>query len=273
MTIKLALQATYAVFRFLKFQYMYRIITLWFIFLMVGFSAVAQSDYLVTLKSDTLKGEARILSYDKLDRAQISINGKKEVYTALQILSLQMDSVFYKAIQIDNTVRLMKVLRSGYLSLYAFKLPNQSTYEGRYMVKMDGTSLEVPNISFKRLMANYLEDCKEVADKIKNGDFPKKDLEKIIDEYNVCVTQLKPDVEVPPAVIAQKEAIQHLSKKIKELKFDTKGDALDILRDMQTKVEKQEKVSNYLIEGLQTALKDQSSLSEELDKLIVLLKE
>ena len=252
---------------------MKRIISLSFSLLMVGFCAVAQSDYLVTLRSDTLKGEARILSYDKLDRAQISTNGKKEIFTALQILSLHIDSVFYKAVQIDNSVRLMKVLKSGYLSLYAFKIPNQSTYEGRYLVKMDGSTMEVPNISFKRIMANYLEDCAEVADKIKNGEFPKKDLELLIEEYNICVTQLKPVIEIPPTVKAQKEAIQHLSKKIKDLKFDTKDDALDILRDMQSKVEKQEKVSNYLKEGLQAALKDQATLTEDLDKLITLLKE
>jgi hypothetical protein len=165
----------------------------------------------------------------------------------------------------------MQVLKSGYLSLYAFNFPNQYLFDGRYMVKLDGTAMEMPNISFKKIMANFLEDCGEVSERIKKGELGKSDILTIIDEYNICVAKLKP---ASNAITTSEEliALQNLSAKVKELNFDTKEDALDILKDMQSKLEKKEKVSNYLIGGLETALKDQSTLTEDLTKLTDLLK-
>ncbi len=245
---------------------------LFFIFFLAGYCAVAQSDYLISTKSpDTIRGELRILSYDKLDRVQVSNKGKKEVYSALQVLTLKIHDDFYKAIQIDNTVQLVKVLKSGYLSLYGYKMPNQTTYDGLYLLKLDGSSLDMPNLGFKKLMASFLEDCEEISKKLKKGELKKEDMSEIVDSYNICVAHMKPATPTD-ASTAQVEAIQNLSNKITELNFDSKDDALDILRDMKSKVEKNEKISKYLTEGLETALKDQSTLSEDLNKLITLLK-
>lgn len=139
--------------------------------------------------------------------------------------------------------------------------------------------MEVPNLGFKKMMANYLEECSELSLKIKNGDLGKGSIEEIIDAYNACLSKDK----TAPAqgVISsteslnktkQIEAIQTLKNKIKEQTFSSKEDALDILRDIETKVDRYENVSNYLLDGLQSALKDQATLSEDLEKLIVLFK-
>lgn len=239
--------------------------------ILIGFCALAQTDYLVTTKADTLKGDIRLLSYDKIDRVQITNKGKKEVYTALQVLLVNIDSMNYKPIQKENTVRLMQVLKSGYLSFYAFNFPNQFMFDGRYMVKLDGTAMEMPNISFKKIMSNYLADCSEVSEKIKKGELNKDDINTIIDEYNICVGKLKSSSSVT-ATSEELMALQNLSAKVKDLNFDGKEDALDILNDMQSKIEKKEKVSKYLIEGLEAALKDQTALTEDLAKLTDLLK-
>ncbi len=241
------------------------------VLVLVGYCALAQSDYLVTSKADTIKGDIKLMSYDKIDRVQISNNGKKEVYTALQVLLVNMDNVNYKPIQKENTIRLMQVLKSGYLSMYAFNFPNQYLFDGRYMVKLDGTAMEMPNISFKKIMANFLEDCSEVSERIKKGELGKSDINTIIDEYNICVAKLKP-ASSAIATSEELKALQNLSAKVMELNFDTKEDALDILRDMQSKLEKKEKISNYLIGGLETALKDQPTLTEDLTRLTDLLK-
>lgn len=258
-------------------------ITLFFILFQAGLGAFAQSDYLVTLKSDTIKGELRILSYDQLDRVQISNNGKKEMYTALQVLILNKDNEFYKAVQIDNSIRLMKIIKRGYLSLYGFKHPNQSSFEGRYLVKLNGTSMEMPNLGFKKIMSTYLEDCYELSERVKNGDIGKGKIEEIVDQYNVCLSNAKPADTPVAATVAvpgedsldktqQIEAVQNLMNKIKETDFPSKEDALDILRDIESKVTKNESIANYLIDGLQSMLKDQPTLSEELEKVIGLLK-
>lgn len=254
-------------------------ITAFIVLFLIGLSAFAQSDYLVTTKSDTIKGALRILSYDQLDRVQITNNGKKEMYTAIQILILKKDEGFYKPVQIDQSIRLMKIIKSGYLSLYGFKFPNQSTFDGRYLVKLNGSSMEVPNLGFKKMMANYLEECSELSLKLKNGDLGKGNIEEIIDAYNACLSKEKTVAAQEPVSTTESlnktqqiEAIQNLKNKIKEQTFSSKEDALDILRDIETKVDRNENVSNYLLDGLQSALKDQATLSEDLEKLIVLFK-
>jgi hypothetical protein len=130
------------------------------------------------------------------------------------------------------------------------------------------------------MMANYLEDCHELSVKLKQGDLGRGDIEKIVDEYNLCVVKEKPAVAQQESISSpeslnktkQKEAILNLKNKIKEQAFSAKEDALDILSDIESKVDRNENVSNYLLGGLQSALKDQGALSEDLEKLIALFK-
>ena len=128
-------------------------------------------------------------------------------------------------------------------------------------------------------MVKFLDDCAEVSEKVKKGDLGKGNIEQIVEDYNICLSKVRPAATPEPISLteslnktAQLEAIQNLKDKIKEQNFSTKEDALDILRDIETKVDRNESVSNYLLEGLQSTLKDQSSISEDLDKLIALFK-
>jgi hypothetical protein len=245
---------------------------------LLGHVASAQSDYLITSKADTIWGEVRILSYDNIDRAQVVNKGKKEMFTALQLLSLNKNGEHYKPVKMENTIRLMKVIKSGYLTLYGFRLPNQTTYEGRFLLKQDGTSLEMPNLGFKKILSAYLQDCSEVSEKIKSGGLGREKIYEIIELYNACMLSNKPlaakaPVAAEPKVSTQHlEAVQNLMNKIKDQDFASKEDALDILRDIESKVNRNEPVSNYLIDGLSNSLKDQSVLAEDVAKLIALLK-
>jgi hypothetical protein len=242
---------------------------------LTSYFAVAQANYVVTLKADTLRGDVRILSYDNIDRVQVAKDGKKESFTALEVLILYLDNNFYKAVKHDNKVVMMKVIKSGYLSLFAFRLPNMSSYDGRFLLKMDGNSMEMPNLGFKKVMASFVEDCLELSAEIKKGTLGKSKIEQIIDEYNACVDSRTVHPAAPvieEGAKVQLDAIKKLADKINELSFDTKQDALDILRDIQSKVEKKENVSNYQIEGLQSTLKEQPSVAEELNHLVGLFK-
>src|SRR5689334_10142042 len=127
-----------------------------FILLLLASTTVqvyAQSDYLVSLKSDTLRGEVKILTYDAMDRATVKVNGKKETFTAVQVRSLFIDSMTYTPVQFEKTIRFMRVLRPGYLTLYGYRLPNQNNYDSRLLVKMNGQKLDVPNIGFKKYLS------------------------------------------------------------------------------------------------------------------------
>jgi hypothetical protein len=246
-------------------------------FMLISSAAGAQTNYLITSKADTLYGKIRILSYDLIDRVQIETAGKKEMFTALQVLKVEIDSQVYKPIQQDRKVMLMKLLKPGYLSLYAFRLPDKNVYDGRFLVRLDGTSLEVPNIGFKKILGTFLEDCEEIANQVKNGDLVKKELDKIIDDYNLCVnnkSKAQPSVVAEPVLIQNDKttAIESLIKKIEAEDFPAKKDALDLLQDIQTKAGKNETIPNYLSEGLKSYLNNVPSLTDDLNKLLELLK-
>ncbi len=256
-------------------------INLFVVLFLMGYTALAQSDYLVTTKSDTIKGELRILSYDRIDRVQVVVDNKKEMYTAIQILILKKGEGFFKPVQFDQSIRLMKIIKSGYLSLYGFKLPNMSTFDGRFLAKLDGSSMELPNLGFKKILASYVEDCNGLSVKIKNGDLTKSDIEEIVETYNECLSNQKPVVTVTqesasapvsPDKTNQLESIRNLKNKIMEQTFSSKNDALDILRDIESKVGRNENVSNYMLDGLKSALKEQATLVEDIDKLVTLFK-
>jgi hypothetical protein len=245
------------------------------VLMLLSYAATAQkTNYLINSKADTLYGEMRILTYDNIDRVQIEVGKKKETFTALQLLSINKDGQEYKPLQYDNRIVLMKVLKQGYLSMYAFRLPNQNSYDGRMLAKLDGTSMEVPNLAFKKNVSKYLEDCESVSSLIKNGELGKKEINKIIDDYNTCVS-IKPNtvVETPAPVVNEvTQAIESLIVKVEAEEFSSKKDALDLLRDIQTKVGKNETIPNYLTEGLKSYLSRVPTLTDDLNALLELLK-
>lgn len=232
----------------------------------------AQSDYAVTFKGDTLRGELKIMSYDQLDRVQWSDHGQKKMYTALQIKSISKSSEFFQPVRYENTIKFMQVMKSGFLSLYKFS--NQNA-EGQYLAKKDGTGMEVPNLNFKKALAKYLSECPDVASRLAKGEFSKRDIERIIDLYNACV-QNDPylGAAAKPNVIDSEKifAVKTLVEKVNLENFSSKKDALDLLKDIQTKVSKNEAVPNYLMEGLKSYLGDIPAVSKELDTLISSLK-
>ena len=240
--------------------------------------ASAQTDYVIKLNGDTLKGSVKILSSDHIDRVQIMTDGTKSFFTGLQVRSVRKDNHIYRAVRYENTIRFMKVIKDGYLTLHAFTAVGQNSWDGLYLTKLDGTGMEVPNLSFKKIMIKYLSDCPDVTKRITNGDLTKRDMERIVDLYNTCLqtktegSKSKPEPQ-PEAIDSEKVlAVKNLIAKVEAENLLTKKDALDVLKDIQSKVTKNEPIPNYLLEGLKSFLADTPSLTKDLDALLALLK-
>jgi len=245
--------------------------------MILPFLAGAQTDFVVKLSGDTLKGTVKIIGHDQIERVQITGGGAKTTFTGLQVRSVGIDKQVFKALKYENTVRFMRVIKSGYLSLYAFNLENQNTWNDQFLAKLDGTGLEVPNLSFKKILGKYLSDCPDVKNRIDLGDLTKRDIERIVDLYNACMQTKTEAVSIktvePPVIDSEKVlAVKNLIAKVEAENFITKKDALDLLNDIQTKVKKNESVPNYLTEGLKSYLAEAPSLSKDLESFLVLLK-
>jgi hypothetical protein len=243
---------------------------------------LAQNSYAIKLNGDTVKGSLQILGYEQIDRVQIKTDERKITLTALQVKSISRDNILYRPVRNDNTVRFMKVLINGYLTLYAFNLTVQDSWDGRFLTKKDGSGMEVPNLGFKKTLGNFLSDCGDIKNQIEEGTLGKRDLEKIVDSYNACMerktTALFTKATPSPATNINNEknekaeAVKNLITKVEAENFATNKDALDILKDIESKVSKNESVANYLIDGLKSSLAGVPSLSKDLDTVVALLK-
>lgn len=237
----------------------------------------SQSDFAVTSKGDTLKGEVKILSYGPNDQLQVRLNNKKKVYSSTEIITVFDGGIFYKTVKLGGHYKYMKLLKSGFLSLYAFRMQNQTNYDGRYLLMRDGRGLEVPNLSFKKGLSNFLENCPSVSEAVKNGVLGKSDVELIVDRYNNCVIakteKEQVEIKVAKAQAASSRPIDELIKQVTAAAdFDTKQDALDLLNDLNGKTYRDEVLPNYLVKGLRASLQSQPLLAEELEKILAKAK-
>ncbi len=245
---------------------------------LVTFNSLAQSDFAITSKGDTLRGRVKLLTYDILDRVQVTVDKKKKVYTALEVKSIFTEGVTYHTVKYDKGYRYMKLIKSGFLSLYGFRLPNQSSYDGQYLLKKDGTGMEIPNLTFKKSMANFLSGCDEVESRIKSGDLGRRDIDQIIDRYNSCL-QFKTEKKIetaPEPTLVESEKMVALNSLISKVEtaadFSNKSDVLDLLKDLRSKVGRNEILPNYLTKDIKNYLGGQSAFTEDLEKLLLLLK-
>jgi hypothetical protein len=243
-----------------------------FLLLMLVYQCTKAQDHVITAKGDTIVGEVKPLTYGVEKKVQVTTAGKKNVISILQTRAFTYKGERFEPVKNDKGYVFMKVIKSGYLSLYAFQLENQNSYDGLYLVKKDGSRMEVPNLSFKKMMNRFLEDCSAVTSKIESGELSKRSLETIVDEYNNCVQNRTIDHD---KVLAQSReqskklgAWDILEEKVKsKADFEGKSDALEMITDIRNKVNRGEKVPNFLIDGLKNSL-TKADLKTELDNAI-----
>jgi hypothetical protein len=237
--------------------------------LMLAYQCSGQ-DYVVTVKNDTIRGEVKPLLYGPDKKVQVVTADKKKTTLGItQTFGFSLRGEIYHPVRTDAGYTFMKLVKPGYLMLYAFQLENQMAYDGRYLLKKDGARMEVPNITFKKAMTRFLQDCADVSSRIDRGDLGKTKLEAIVDEYNACIAAKTNESTKVIAVKAEqtKKAASWdvLEEKIKsEPDFEGKKDALDMVGDIKKKIQASEKVPNFLIEGLKSTLANRN-LQTELD--------
>lgn len=237
-----------------------------------------QPEYVVTSKGDTVAGKVKYFNFGAEKKVQvITSDNKKNVYSILQAPSFFSGQELYHAVRVVDGYTYMKVLKYGYLSLFAFQQPNQITWDGRYLLKRDGTGMEVPNISFKKLLKKFLADCTEVTARIESGEFSKTKLNEMVDGYNQCIDlNTKHQHEAIQLSKEQTDKIStwtQLENNVKNLAaFESQANALEMIIDIKAKINNGENIPNFLVAGLKDALKNQPTLQNSLEKALLEIK-
>lgn len=246
-----------------------------FLLLMLLYQCADAQDYVVLAKGDTIRGTVKPLNYGPEKKVQVNVGKEKNVYSIFQTRAYTFKGETFEPVKNDKGYQYMKQLKSGYLSLYAFQMENQVSYDGLLLKKKDGTFMEVPNLTFKKQMLRFLEDCEVVTARIDNGDLGKKNLEQIVDEYNTCIherTQGQQQArEHTEAVTKKTSPWDDLETKVKEKEFAGKNDALEMITEIKGKIKRDEKVPKFLVEGLKTSLAD-ANLATELETALAEIK-
>jgi hypothetical protein len=236
---------------------------------MLVYQCAEAQDYVVTAKGDTLKGDVKPLAYGAEKKVQVTTSDKKKnIFSIFQTRAYSYKGSVYQPVKSAKGYVFMKLIKSGYLSLYAFQMDNQVTYDGLYLTKRDGSGLEVPNLTFKKHMQKFVEECPDVEARIDNGELGKKNIESIVDEFNACITNKTVNHE---KVIVQSTeqakkigAWDDLEQKVKNKSdFEGKNNALEMITEIKSKIKRSEKVPNFLLEGLKSSLAE-TGLSTEL---------
>jgi hypothetical protein len=241
-----------------------------FILAMLVYQCTQAQDYVVTTKSDTLYGSVKPITFSTDKKVQVTTADKKKtVFSILQVRSFSLKDEVYTPVRTPKGYVFMKLLKPGYLSLLAFQIENATGYDGMYLLKKDGNGIEVPNLAFKKIVSGFLDDCADVNRKIASGEFTKRNLDKLVDEYNACVksrTESQDQVIATNKQVAEKiNAWDDLEAKVKAKEdFQGKQDALDMITDIKSKINRKEKVPNFIVEGLKSSLTN-ANLSVELE--------
>ena len=216
-------------------------------------------DFLITTKGDTIRGDIKPLFYGVEKKIQVDEgNKKKSIYSIVETRSYNYKGENYYPVKGPEGYAFMKLLKPGYLSLYAFQVPGQMHYDGLMLVRRDATSMEVPNLGFKRLMSKFLSDCDKISGQIDRGELARKDLYRIIDEYNACIENISEKLTENHSA---KNSWDELEAKVKEHpSFSQKDTALEMITEVKNKLKHAEKVPGFMTDGLKNALADQQDL-------------
>ncbi len=232
--------------------------------LCVGFHRLNAQDYVITTKGDSITGTLKPLLYAPEKKVQVTTaDKKKETYSMFQVRRYRFHDEIFEPVKGPEGYTFMRLEKEGYLSLYSYQLPNQVTFEGSYLMRRDGKGMDVPNISFKKSMKAYLKDCPVVVQRIENGDWGRKNLNEMIDAYNLCIQgKTVVEEEALAAKVEQTKSMSawdELENQVKSASdFDGKPNALEMIQEIKGKIERNEKIPNFLIEGLKSVLTAES---------------
>lgn len=219
---------------------------------------LAQDDYVILAKGDSLTGKASLLQPGELhDELQIKSGKKKQRFKAFQVKRAYIKGKMYHPIRLDGIYKYMLLEKKGYASIYRYRPEQSYEFTAQYLSKVDGGGADVPNFTFKKTVGDFVSDCPEVLRKVNERTYRRSNLEEMVDAYNECITSgdvykhsvIKKNAEDSGGIALLDIIIN------KAEQSDANEELTTLLGDIKTKLENGDSIPKYLI----SALKDQSS--------------
>ncbi len=252
--------------------------------------SVAQ-DVVVKVNGEKLEGKINI-AVNSLNReyATVKIGRKKEKLTLLEIREINMaNGDVIKPVSYNNNYKFAKEISSGFLSHYKVTRDNSpEKFNMDLLYKMDGTHLVLAGkMGFRSATKVFLADCIKVADDIQKKKYSRNELERLVRDYNACVSKegimskaaIEEKAKLDVAAEKEKQRLtlsKSLEQKLADFatllkysdKVSNKADVTAMFNDMSGKLRKKETIPNYLQQALKDALKTDPQLLKLISEIL-----
>jgi hypothetical protein len=252
-------------------------IRLSFLFLlMVSVQVVVRAqDYLITTKGDSVVGKIKIEKIGIEKKLFLTTPEKKKLnYNMFQFRYAVVNNIQYVAIKRGDVYDIVQVQKKGYLTLYGFQLDNQFAYDGLYLGKADGKSIEVGNLTFKKQMIRFLEDCPSVVSRLENGEFKRSNIHDLVEAYNNCIDQNTKGLyasntkTTTNTIVTNEQQWNELKEKLTNSTLENKEALLEMLEEIKSKKAKGEKIPNFLLSSFTTGVAADAAISGLFETLL-----
>jgi hypothetical protein len=244
---------------------------LFILFISLGLSTIVSAqDWVITTKQDSIYGKINIeLAMTAYEEIVIKTDEGKQRLKAYQFIEFSNDGTTYQTVKLDGKYRIMKLEKEGYLSLYRYRQDGAFDFGTQYLLKSGGEGLLIPNLTFKKAIMKYLNDCSKIEQGFENGDYKKSEIHKLIDDYNNCITK---NSKITKIEIVDKEIIEsrelNLIDAIKSKIDASETELHSLLIDIKTKLREGNAIPGYLKSALKEQTEGMSVIKTEVEELL-----
>jgi hypothetical protein len=228
--------------------------------------------YVITVQNDTIYGKVSISS-SEIYGQQVTVKSGKEKTRLLahKVKQFITKKGEFHTLKIREQYQFALLIKGGYLSHYKFSgnlAPPALSFETAILAKTTDELQEIPNFNFKKRIAEFLSDCPNVVEGFQQGNYAKKDLDRIIDAYNQCIADRTDVVNSELNTISTNSSKADQINEIQEAvtsssSFNNKVDIKEMLDDAKAKLQAGDKVPHYLINLIKENLSSEPKLAEK----------
>ncbi|WP_109832520.1 hypothetical protein [Reichenbachiella versicolor] len=248
---------------------------LFFLFFSAALSAHSKdkNNWVINLKGDTIRARMYIDMRDKYDHDRIRVKADSGKFTMMpwQIKRAHLNGFDYIPIKLNQKQQFGEVVSEGFLSLYHVRGTDGETstqFIQKVLVKRTGEQLMVSLLTFKRVTKKFLEDCVVNSKVEEAGNYKIKNIQEIVNEYNSCMDNRTVALFTKEDVDKDIADFKVLIQRIRESQIADKEDLVEMINDVQGKVNIGKNVPTYLINSIHSILNQDDKLSQEFNKLL-----
>jgi hypothetical protein len=242
------------------------------LFLITG--AAFSQDKLFLANSDTLNGKITILFPEEYyEEILFETDDDKKRLKAYEFKGFSKDDEIYRTIKSGEIYRIMKLEKEGYLSLYSYRMDKAYSFGGMYLFRRDGIGRDVPTMRFKKTMMAFLDDCNSIQPALEEGKYKKKNVEQLIEDYNLCITskteeQYAEGKQKPLKTVSDDPVLLTATEILNKAKQLGDDELQSMLNDVIEKLQEGERIPSYLKNALEEYAGEEHALNSDIMSLL-----